>query len=77
MNRMARISSATLGMVLLAGLAFYQGRGELAPGEEDMLSGTALAESTQMNESDCESKADPEDLGTEACVEKRSTSGSN
>ncbi len=38
-----RFSSAAMGMVLLAGLAYYQGRMDQALGEEDKLVGTALA----------------------------------
>ena len=43
MNRAMRFSSAAMGMVLLAGLAYYQGRMDQALGEEDKLVGTALA----------------------------------
>ena len=43
MNRPMRFSSAAMGMVLLAGLAYYQGRMDQALGEEDNLVGTALA----------------------------------
>ena len=77
MTRIARFSSAALGMVLLVGLAFYQGRGELAPGEENVLSGTALAEAVETPGDECESKADPEGQGTEACEEKESSSDTN
>jgi ribonuclease Z len=48
MNKMMKISSATLGMVLLAGLAYYQGRVDQAAGEEDKLVATALAATSDM-----------------------------
>jgi len=43
MNQIMRISSAAMGMALLVGLAYYQGRMDQALGEEDKLVGTALA----------------------------------
>jgi hypothetical protein len=43
MNRPMRFSSAAMGMVLLAGLAYYQGRMDQALGEDDKLVGTAFA----------------------------------
>jgi hypothetical protein len=43
MNPSMRFSSAAMGMVMLAGLAYYQGRMDQALGEEDKLVGTALA----------------------------------
>jgi len=70
MSRMVRFSSAALGMVLLAGLAFYQGRVEIPPGEEGVLSGTALAEPGEKPAGDCEIKTDRENQEIENCVEK-------
>jgi len=48
MNRLTKITSATIGMFLLAGLAYYQGRVDEATGEEDKLVATALAASSDM-----------------------------
>ena len=48
MNRMIRFSSAAMGMVLLAGLAYYQGRMDQALGQEDKLVGTAFAATGDM-----------------------------
>jgi ribonuclease Z len=48
MNRFIKISSAAFAMVLLAGLAYYQGRIDQATGEEDMLVGSAIAASSEM-----------------------------
>jgi hypothetical protein len=64
MNRIARFSSAAFGMVLLAGLAYYQGHPEMATGEEDSLVGTALAE-PQVNEASEESA--PDEAGRVEC----------
>jgi hypothetical protein len=77
MTRIKRFSSAALGMVLLAGLAFYQGHGELASSEGNVLSGTAIAETVELPGEECEGKAYPEGQGTEACEEKESSSGTN
>ena len=43
-----RFSSAAMGMVLLAGLAYYQGRMDQTLGEDDKLVGTALAAPADM-----------------------------
>jgi ribonuclease Z len=43
MDRFMKITSAALGMVLLAGLAYYQGRVDQANGKQDMMVGTAQA----------------------------------
>jgi ribonuclease Z len=48
MNQTIKISSAAIGMLLLAGLAYYQGRVDQALGEDDALVGTALAASADM-----------------------------
>jgi hypothetical protein len=77
MNRMMRFSSAAFGIILLAGLAFHQGRVELAPGEEDLMSGSALAESVEIPDGDCESMADPNAQDADSCPEKERSSGTN
>jgi len=45
MSRLVRISSAAVGMAMLAALATYQGHVDLGEGQEDVLTGTAMAES--------------------------------
>jgi hypothetical protein len=77
MNRMMRFSSAAFGIILLAGLAFHQGRVELTPGEEDLMSGTAHAESVEIPNGNCESMADPNAQGADSCSEKERSSGTN
>jgi len=74
---MVRFSSAALGMVMLAGLAFYQGRVEIPPGEEGILSGTALAEPAEIAVGECANQAEPEGGDMEACAEKERSSDSN
>ena len=48
MKRFTKVSSAVFGMLLLGGLAYYQGRVDQAIGEEDKLVGTALAATSDM-----------------------------
>jgi len=78
MNRIARFSSAAFGMVFLAGLAYYQGLPDIAPGEEDSLVGTALPEPTttapaaepapdEAVEVECDPSKTPEDPDFEDC----------
>ncbi len=86
MNRAMRFSSAAMGMVLLAGLAYYQGSVDPTLGEEDALAGTALAESADINATkelamdeehagDCESTAGLDDPAADECAEKERSSG--
>ncbi len=74
MNRLVRFSSAGLGMVMLAGLASYQGRSELAPDEQDKLSGTALVEVSDINESNCESMTGLDGRDADDCIENERSS---
>jgi ribonuclease Z len=48
MNRTMKFSGAAFGMMLLAGLAYYQGRMDQALGEEDKLVGSAVADTAAM-----------------------------
>jgi hypothetical protein len=77
MTRLVRYSSAALGMVLLAGLASYQGHMEIAPGEEDILSGTALVEAADVSKSDCEGMAGLDGQDADDCNESERLSGTN
>jgi hypothetical protein len=68
MNRIVRFSSAAMGMVLLAGLAYYQGGMESPVGERDMMTGTAISgqehadrseQSAQDSAKNCGQESDP------------------
>ena len=65
MNRIARFSGAAFGMVLLAGLAYYQGHPDIATGEEDSLMGTVLPDDAV--EVECDPSKNPEDPDFEDC----------
>jgi len=86
MNRAMRFSSAAMGMVFLAGLAYYQGNVDHTSGEEDELVGTALAEPVDIdvtnelavdviNGDDCESTAGLADPAVDDCTELERSSG--
>ena len=85
MNRAMRFSSAAMGMVLLAGLAYYQGNVDPALGKEDVLVGTVLAEpadidvtkelaTDEIRDSDCVSTPG---LDAGDCTVKEQTSGTD
>ena len=85
MNRAMRFSSAAMGMVLLAGLAYYQGSVDHTLGAEDALVGTALTESADINatkelvvdemlDGNCESTAGLDGSGADDCTEKERSS---
>jgi len=88
MNRVMRFSSAAMGMVLLAGLAYYQGSVDPTLGKEDSLVGTALAQPAdidvttelamdEVHDSECESTADLDDASAGECTEQAQSSGIN
>ena len=88
MNRAMRFSSAAMGMVFLAGLAYYQGNVDHTLGGEDALVGTALTEPAdldvtkelvvdEMHESDCEGSAGLNDQDVGDCTEKQRLSGTD
>ena len=88
MNRAMRFSSAAMGMVLLAGLAYYQGNVDHTLGDEDALVGTALTEPADIDvmkknaiddvqDNDCKSMADPDHQGADACAEEERSSGTD
>ena len=52
MSKAIRFSSAAVGMVLLAGLAYYQTHPDPARGQEGILTGTALPEPSQAQDSE-------------------------
>ena len=70
MKRTTRLSSAAFGMVLLGGLAYYQGHPGLATGNEDELVGTALAEShmeKQAADIECDPSTDTDSSDLKDC----------
>lgn len=70
MNRVSRISSAALGMLLLAGLAYYQGDGASVTGEAGTLAGTALRDAPGKPAVDCEDAARRGGQDSESCASK-------
>ena len=70
MTRTMRFSSAALGMVLLAGLAYYQGDGGLTTGQEAIMAGTAVSQSVEGPDMDCESAGDSEPQAAEKCPDQ-------
>ena len=70
MTRTMRFSSAALGMVMLAGLAYYQGDGGLTAGQEAIMAGTAVAQSAEMRDMNCESASDSELNAADNCPER-------
>lgn len=77
MSRMVRFSSAAIGMLLLAGLALYQGRVEDSPDQEDVLVGTALAKSAELQGSECELATEPNGEVVDSCTEKEPLADNN
>ncbi len=79
MNRLTKFSSAAFGMLLLAGLAYYQGSPELDTGDSGSLVGTAVIDSPEVEENneelateevaeaECDPSKDPEDPNFEDC----------
>lgn len=80
MNRVTRFSSAAFGMLMIAGLAYYQGHEDLTAGEQEVLIGTNVPEASdqagperlEANTDDCEAKSDPKEPGQDPCSEKDS-----
>jgi len=79
MNRMIRISSAAVGMFLLAGLAYYQGDMDPGAGQQEILAGTAISETVDKTSSpeiaetqppECDQANDPNHADHEACSDK-------
>jgi hypothetical protein len=53
MNRVTRFTSAAFGMLMLAGLAYYQGHEDPLTGEHGSLIGTAVIKKPEQREVDC------------------------
>jgi hypothetical protein len=70
MNRVTRFSSAAFGMLLLAGLAWYQGHEDPTSGAHGSLVGTALAEKPEQKNIDCKDHAGPDEQANEICAGK-------
>lgn len=86
MSRLIRFSSAAVGMVLLAGLAYYQGHPDPTAGQEGMLVGTAVEpdssqpsqEQVENQSPECSQSDEPEksDSGaSEDCAGQDGSSG--
>lgn len=58
MSRTLKFSSAAIGMVLLAGLAYYQGDTDPARAQSEILTGTVLTEAASQQESTCQDSAE-------------------
>lgn len=70
MNRVTRFTSAAFGMLLLAGLAYYQGHGDLTAGEQGSLVGTALSEKPGQKNIDCKNLEELDEQDKEFCAKK-------
>lgn len=77
MNRVTRISSAAFGMLLLTGLALYQGKGDAVNGEEGAMVGTALARPPEVRDVKCENPAGLSEQDQKYCAEKARSEKSN
>lgn len=54
MNRVTRFTSAAFGMLMLAGLAYYQGHDDPLSGEQGSLTGTAVTSQAERPQIDCD-----------------------
>ena len=77
MNRVTRISSAAFGMLLLAGLALYQGNSVTVDGKEGAMAGTALTRPPEERSVKCEDTAGLSEQDQEYCTEKALSEKSN
>ncbi|MCJ7815038.1 MAG: hypothetical protein MUP31_03205 [Xanthomonadales bacterium] len=67
MNRVTRFSSAAFGMLMLAGLAYYQGHEDLAAGEQGSLVGTAITKPPEQRDINCENPDGLDEQDREYC----------
>lgn len=79
MNRLTKFSSAAFGMLLLAGLAYYQGNPDPDTGDNASLVGTAVIDPPEVEENneelaneevaetDCDPSKNPEDPNFKDC----------
>lgn len=77
MNRVTRISSAAFGMLLLAGLAYYQGNGDPTAGQAGALVGTAVKSKTENRDIDCKNTADLDQEDRDYCNARKHSDKSN
>ena len=70
MNRVTRLSSAAFGMLMLAGLAYYQGHEDPTSGAHGSLVGTALSEKPEQKNIDCKDLAGLDEQDKEFCASK-------
>jgi hypothetical protein len=77
MNRVTRISSAAFGMLLLAGLAYYQSLPDPGRGEEGSLVGTALSKPPVDTSINCENTAGLSEEQVEICAAQEYSNDKN
>ena len=77
MTRTMRFSSAALGMVLLAGLAYYQGDADFTRSQQEILTGTVLTEAARKQENDCEKSPDAPRQETGNCAAEPASDGAD
>jgi len=70
MSRVTRITSAAFGMLMLAGLAYYQGHEDPTSGEQGSLVGTALSENPEQKNIDCKNLEELDEQDKEFCAKK-------
>lgn len=73
MHRVTRISSAAFGMLLLAGLAYYQGNPDPTAGQSGALVGTAVVKTPEKPDIDCENTAALSEKERRYCVASNPT----
>jgi hypothetical protein len=71
MNRVTRFTSAAFGMLLLAGLAYYQGHEDPLTGEHGSLIGTAVIKEPERPQIDCDNPATLNEQDLEFCESKK------
>ena len=67
MNRVTRFTSAAFGMLMLAGLAYYQGHEDPLTGEQGSLIGTAVTTKPELREVDCDEPTGLNEQDREYC----------
>jgi hypothetical protein len=68
MNRVTRITSAAFGMLMLAGLAYYQGHEDPTTGEQGSLVGTAVSKKPEQKDIDCKDLEGLDEQAKEICA---------
>lgn len=77
MNRVTRISSAAFGMLLLAGLAYYQTQPDPVGNQEGSLIGTALKDPPKTAKNECEGNTGQKEPDADSCENDTSAGNRN